>query len=96
MIMVSSFTYSISESVISRENGLIWRLYVTIFLVKTLLKEGEEGVFIRRGRLKQGGVDKLFLIIGGAFFGGRLLKEGGHLLEDLPYCRTSVKGCLED
>ena len=35
------------------------------------------------GCLKEGGVYKLFLIIGGAFIGGRPLNEGGRLLEDL-------------
>ena len=43
------------------------------------------GTFIRRGRLKEGGVHKLFLILGGVFIEGRRLKEVGHLLEDLPY-----------
>ena len=37
-----------------------------------------------RGRLKEGGVHQLFLILGDAFIGGRSLKEGGRLLEDLP------------
>ena len=52
MILVSSFASSISESVISQENGLIWRLYVTIFLKKTLPEGGGvywEGEF-KRGR----------------------------------------------
>ena len=35
--------------------------------------------------LKKRGVYKLNLILEGAFIGGRRLKEGGHLLEDLPY-----------
>ena len=64
--------------------------YVTIFLMKTLLGGGggaggaAEGVFIRRGRLKEGDVHKLFLILRGTFIGGKRLKEGGRLLEDLP------------
>ena len=62
--------------------------YVTIFLMKTLLGGGGggagEGVFIRRGRLKEGDVHKLFLILRGTFIGGKRLKEGGRLLEDLP------------
>ena len=41
-------------------------------------------MFIRSGRLKEGDVLKLFLILGGTFNGGRRLKEGGRLLEDLP------------
>ena len=40
---------------------------------------------IRWGCLKEGGVYKLFLILAGAFIGGRCLKEGGRLLEDLPH-----------
>ena len=50
-------------------NNLLWR----------------EGAFIRMGRLKEGNVHELFLMLGGAFIGGRRLKEGGRLLEDLPY-----------
>ena len=45
------------------------------------------GAFIRRGRLKEGGVYLLFLIYRGAFIRGRRLKKGGHLLEDLRYVR---------
>ena len=54
--------------------------------MKTLL--GGEGAFIRKGRLKEGDLHKLFLNLGGAFIGGRCLKEGGRLLEDLP-CKSS-------
>ena len=43
MILISSFASSISESVISQENGWIWRLYVTMFLKKTL--PGGGGVY---------------------------------------------------
>ena len=48
-----------------------------------------EGMFIRRGRLKEGGVHKLFLILGEAFIVGRSLKELRHLLEDLPHKKVS-------
>ena len=44
-----------------------------------------EGAFIRRGRLRTADIHKRFLILGGNFIGGRCLKEGGCLLEDLPY-----------
>ena len=47
--------------------------YVTIFLMEILL--GWEGAFIRQGSLKEGGVHKLFLILGGVFIRGRCLKE---------------------
>ena len=47
-------------------------------------------MFIRRGCLKEGGVHKLFLILGGALIGGRRSKEGGCLLEDLPYIFNSI------
>ena len=40
---------------------------------------GREGAFIRTGRLKEGGVYNIFLILGGAFIGGWRLKEGGCL-----------------
>ena len=73
MILFSSFS-----SVISRENGLISRLS----FVRSFIYWGE-GTFIRRERLKEGDVHKLFLILGGAFIGWRRLKEGGRLLEDL-------------
>ena len=46
-------------------------------------------MFIRRGRLKEGGVHKLFLILGEAFIGGRSLKDLRHLLEDLPHKKVS-------
>ena len=41
------------------------------------------GAFIRRGRLKEGGVYLLFLIYREAFIRGRRLKKGLRLLEDL-------------
>ena len=41
------------------------------------------GAFIRRGRLKEGGVYLLFLIYRGAFIRGRRLKKEERLLEDL-------------
>ena len=74
MILVASFAFSILESLISRENGLIWRL--------SSVRRG--GGRLLEGRLKEGGVHKLFLILGGTFIGGRRLKEVGLLLEDLP------------
>ena len=43
------------------------------------------GAFIRRGRLKEGGVYLLFLIYRGVFIRGRRLKKWGRLLEDLRY-----------
>ena len=51
--------------------------------MKTFL--GGWGAFIKSGKLKERCVHKLFLILGGAFIGARRLKEGGRLLEDLPY-----------
>ena len=50
---------------------------------------GREKAFFRRRPLKEGGVHKHFLIIGGAFIGGRRLKEGGRLLEDFLYRKTA-------
>ena len=52
--------------------------------MKTLLGEGWWS-FITRGRLKDGGVHKLLLILGAALIGEKRLKEGERLLEDLPY-----------
>ena len=50
MILAFSFASSISESVISRESGLIWRFSsVRSFLC------WEERDFVRRGRLNEGG-----------------------------------------
>ena len=46
---------------------------------------GRVGAFIRRGRLKEGGVHKLFLILGGGFIGEK------RLLEDLPYVFTYLR-----
>ena len=51
--------------------------------MKTLLGEGWWS-FIRRERLKKGGVHKLLLILGAALTGEKSLKEGECLLEDLP------------
>ena len=50
--------------------------------MKTLLEWGGGGY--KRERLKEGGPHKLLLILGGVFIGGKRLKEGGRLLEDLP------------
>ena len=49
--------------------------------------KGGGGAFIRRERLKEGGVYLLFLIYRGAFIRGRHLKKGGLLLEDLRYIK---------
>ena len=46
-------------------------------------------MFIRRGRLKDGGVHELFPILGEAFIGERTLKELRHLFEDLPHKKVS-------
>ena len=54
MVLVFSFASSMSESVILRKNGLIWWLYVTIFLMKILLGEGEGGVGGGMGPLLEG------------------------------------------
>ena len=45
------------------------------------------GAFIRRERLKEGGVYLLFLIYRGVFIRGRHLKKGRLLLEDLRYIK---------
>ena len=87
MIFVYSFASFISKSVISRENRLIWRLSSIrgfIFLMKTLLV-ARVGALIRRGRLKEGGVHKLFLILEGGFIRER------RLLKDLPYIFTYLR-----
>ena len=57
--------------------------YTCSILVLIHLITGVAGAFIRRGHSKEGGVHKLFLIIERAFIGGRRLKDGGRLLEDL-------------
>ena len=62
--------------------------------MKTLPGGGGGGVydkgFIIREYLKEGDVHKLYLILGGAFIRGRRLKDGGHLLEDLPYSKYVI------
>ena len=72
---------------------IVLNKYVAMFLMimKTLLggRGGGGAAFIRREHLKEGGVNKLFLILGGVFIGGRRLKEGGQLLEDLSYRRNT-------
>ena len=56
--------------------------------MKTLLGSGGGGGggvrLLEGGCLKEGGVHKFFLILGGAFIGGRRLKEEGRLLDNLP------------
>ena len=42
-----------------------------------------EGAFIRRGRLIEGGVYKIFLGLDWAFIRGERLKEGGSLKEEI-------------
>ena len=67
-----------------QENVSIWRL-------------SSFGSFIfsgRRGHLKEGVVHKLFVILGGTLIGGRRLKEGKCLLEDLPYIFNSISWSL--
>ena len=70
---------------------IVLNKYVAMFLMimKTLLGGRGGAAFIRREHLKEGGVNKLFLILGGVFIGGRRLKEGGQLLEDLSYRRNT-------
>ena len=71
---------------------IVLNKYVAMFLMimKTLLGgRGGGAAFIRREHLKEGGVNKFFLILGGVFIGGRRLKEGGQLLEDLSYRRNT-------
>ena len=57
LILVSSFASSISESVISRGNGLTWTLYVTIFSNEN--PSWGKGAFVKRGHLKEKDVHKL-------------------------------------
>ena len=50
-------------------------------------RPASKGIFevTREGRLLEGGVHQIFRLLGGAFIGGRRLKEGGRLQEDLRY-----------